>query len=78
MSTVSWIFSRLSGAEVYVGAIWNSLIWERPDNYFFEEELKDEILMLVTILISHEKTHEIIDEIDPNIGVFQEKDLEPA
>ncbi|MCJ7633156.1 hypothetical protein MUP77_12290 [Candidatus Bathyarchaeota archaeon] len=60
-------FSRLSGAEVYVGAIWNYLVWQRPDICFFEEELRDEILaMLVTTTISHEITHELIDEIEPS------------
>ncbi len=59
-------FSRLSGAEVYVGAIWNYLVWQRPDICFFEDELRDEILaMLVTTTISHEITHELIDEIEP-------------
>jgi hypothetical protein len=59
-------FSRLLGAEVYVGAIWNFLIRHRPDICSFEEELRDEIpTMLVTTTIFHEITHELIDEIEP-------------
>lgn len=58
-------FSRLFGAEVYVGAIWNSLVWRRPDICFFKDELRDEILaMLITTAISHEIIHELIDEIE--------------
>jgi hypothetical protein len=72
-------FSRLSGAEVYVGAIWNYLVWQRPDICFFEEELRDEILaILVTSVISHEITHELIYEIEPSHLIkadFEEKIL---
>lgn len=68
-------FSRLLGAEVYVGAIWNSLVWHRPDICFFEEGLRDEILaMLVTTTISHEITHDLIDAMDPSH--FEKTDFE--